>query len=358
MARPSEKAMGKDAGVKSPQSYLYGTSRTFCPEGAADGLCSRPQQNMPFEIDSKASHIAFRTALLAALAAIAGTGYMLFEAQWLRLVLRQLEIPGLPAELEGLSMLHASDLHAGAPGLNSRVIGKFVESARSLSPDVVFLTGDLTDKKKDLSPFIESLVSLEARYGKFACLGNHDHGLRKTVIEDLARRLTGRSPIRKSLKEKKTATVSSMRKLLAQAGVRVLENECATVRIGGHKIQFCGIDDFNYGYADLVSVASQLESGAGLRILLSHSPDVIGEIEPGNFQLVLAGHTHGGQICMPNPHSGKIMLSTSGSRYGEGQFQVDGTVMHVSRGVGTTLVPFRLLSRPEITMIKLKRKTA
>ncbi len=304
---------------------------------------------------NKATHPLLMTAMLGAVTAVAGIGYMLYESQWLRFVHRQLEIPGLPPKLEGLGLLHVSDLHAGAPGLNNRAIGKFVAAARSLSPDVILLTGDLTDKKKDLSPFIEGLASLEARHGKFACLGNHDHGLRKTAIENFARRLAGIGPF-KGPTEKKNATVARMRELLAQAGVRVLENECASVTIGSDIVQLCGIDDFNYGYADLTSVSRQLESRAALRILLSHSPDIIGEIERGNFQLVLAGHTHGGQICVPDLRRGKIMLSTSGSSYGEGQFQVNGTVMHVSRGVGTTLVPLRFMSRPEITLLKLKQE--
>ncbi len=284
---------------------------------------------------------------------VAATGYMLFEAQWLRLVRRQLEVPGLPPGLDGLMVLHASDLHAGAPGFNTRVIRKFIETARSAEPDVILLTGDLTDKKKDLTPFIEGLGSLSARHGKFACLGNHDHGLRKTVIEDFVRRLAGRG-LHRPVTGQKKRTVSTMRGMLAEAGVRLLENECITAKIGSDVVQFCGIDDFNYGYADLVSVAGQLQSSAGLRILLSHSPDVIGELQRGSFQVVLAGHTHGGQICVPNPGSDKIMLSTSGSNYGEGQFQVNGAVMHVSRGVGTTLVPFRFFSRPEITLLELR----
>ena len=88
-------------------------------------------------------------------------------------------------------------------------------------------------------------------------------------------------------------------------------------------------------------------------MLLSHSPDAVNWI-PGNvYDLVLAGHTHGGQICIPHPTRGKILLSTSGSDFGAGLYQINGYPMHVSPGVGTTLLPFRLLSRPEITLLEL-----
>ncbi|MHB1003099.1 MAG: hypothetical protein ACYC1B_04615, partial [Thermoleophilia bacterium] len=78
-----------------------------------------------------------------------------------------------------------------------------------------------------------------------------------------------------------------------------------------------------------------------------------GNMADGDYRLVLAGHTHGGQICLPRP-GGKILLSSSGSDYDDGVYRAGGATMHVSRGVGTTLLPFRLLSRPEITLLVLE----
>ncbi|MEK7818053.1 MAG: hypothetical protein AAB281_07360, partial [Actinomycetota bacterium] len=77
------------------------------------------------------------------------------------------------------------------------------------------------------------------------------------------------------------------------------------------------------------------------------------KLSNGDYHLLLAGHTHGGQICLPHPTRGKILLSTSGSSYGAGLYRPGNTVMHVSPGVGTTLLPFRLLRRPEITLLEL-----
>jgi predicted MPP superfamily phosphohydrolase len=280
---------------------------------------------------------------------------MLFEAQWLQLKRLELRIKDLAPDLYGTSILHVSDLHAGAFGPGGRAIEKFVAAARGLDPDLVLLTGDLTDKKKDLEPIIGLLGEVKARWGKFAVLGNHDHGLRKTVLQDLARRLTGHTPQTANLPDMSevAATVARNRSLLQQADFELLDNECREVSMTEGLVQLCGIDDFQYHCGDLDAVARQLDSNAALRILLSHSPDAVSCISAGEYQLVLAGHTHGGQICLPAP-KGKILLSSSGSEYGDGIYRVGATTMHVSRGVGTTLLPFRLLSRPEITLLKLQ----
>lgn len=280
---------------------------------------------------------------------------MLFEAQWLRPQKRRLVLEGLPPSLAGLKLLHVSDLHAGAPGLNDTAIHKFIAAVPQLEPDLILFTGDMVDKKKDLSPYLDLLSRLEAPLGKLAVLGNHDHGLWKTAIQDTFNRLTGRSRLKKTViaESEVTMTVSRDRRLLERAGIRLLENECVSLDYKGVDIQVCGIDELQYGLADLGRVIAQLDQKAPLRILLSHAPEALLLIGEGDFQLVLAGHTHGGQICLPHPTRGKLPLSYSGSDYADGFHFFPGTAMHVSRGVGTTLVPMRLLSRPEITLLEL-----
>lgn len=293
----------------------------------------------------------------AAAAAAAGTGYMLFEAQWLRLRRMTLPVPGLPASMEGLKLLHLSDLHAGAPGPGRLAISKLVEASRRAQPDIVLFTGDMTDKQKDVRPYLGLLAKIEARHGKFAVLGNHDHGQRKTVFQDLMRRLTGQTGgggRAQVVYENVEHTVNLNRRLLAKAGIRLLENECRLVSLDGRRgsVQVCGIDDLQYGYADLEGMMARVDRAAPLRILLSHSPNAADCISGDEFQLLLAGHTHGGQICVPKP-GGKILLSTSGAGYAVGVYRLPKLTMHVSPGVGTTLLPFRFLSRPEATLLTL-----
>ena len=309
----------------------------------------RPRRRNSFSLAARALRLGIGLGASASV-------YMLFEAQWLRFVHKRLELAGLPAGLSGLRLLHVSDLHAGAPGPNRRAISKFVRAARGSNPDLILYTGDMTDKKKDLRPYLALLSQLDAPLGKFAVLGNHDHGLRKTVVQDLFNRATGRSRIVKRELEpaEVEATVNLNRQLLDRAGIRLLENECVAVDHQDLSIQVCGIDEFQYGLSDLEAVLGEVDQGAALRILLSHAPDVVSRLDGGHFQLVLSGHTHGGQICIPHPSRGKILLSSSGSEYADGLYQFPGTTLHVSRGVGTTLVPFRLLSRPEITLLELE----
>lgn len=281
---------------------------------------------------------------------------MSFEAQWLRLRRRSLPLPGLPAALEGLKLLHVSDLHAGMPGFNDRAINRFVDKAAAVQADLVLFTGDMVNKKKDITPYLELLDRIEARHGKFAVLGNHDHGMRKTVLEDLSRRLTGRSNPRARNEvagENLDETVATARRLLGQAGIRLLDNECVRLQIDGAAVQVCGVDDFQYGYAEMEKTERQVDRSIPLRLLLTHSPDAIDHVISDEYNLLLAGHTHGGQICLPHPTRGRILLSTSGSGFGDGVYRRRGMTMHVSRGVGTTLVPFRLFSRPEITLLEL-----
>ena len=292
--------------------------------------------------------------LLALATGAVGIGYMLFEAQWLRIRRVKLKPSGLPGSLNGLKLLHLSDLHAGAPGPGAMAVDKLVEASKRTRPDIVLFTGDMVDKKRDLRPHLDLLGRIEARYGKFAVLGNHDHGERKNVIRDLAGRLVGRTideSVAKVSAGEVTQTVDLYRQLLAEAGITLLENECAIVEGEGWRVQVCGIDDMQYGHADLAGTEARVDPEVPLRILMSHNPDAANCVTEGKFQLLLAGHTHGGQICIPKP-GGRILLSTSGAEFGEGLYHLHDLTMHVSRGVGTTFLPFRLFSRPEATLLE------
>jgi predicted MPP superfamily phosphohydrolase len=98
---------------------------------------------------------------------------------------------------------------------------------------------------------------------------------------------------------------------------------------------------------------TRVDRSAALRVLLCHFPTVLDRIEPGIFQLVLAGHMHAGQICLPWP-GGRVGLSHWRARYSAGLYQREGTLMHVSPGLGTTFLPFRILARPEATLLVLR----
>jgi predicted MPP superfamily phosphohydrolase len=128
------------------------------------------------------------------------------------------------------------------------------------------------------------------------------------------------------------------------APARLLLDEAETIELRGRKVQIAGVDPRSYrrGRAKPERLA---DPEADLRILLCHYPQVIDRLEPGAFDLVLAGHLHAGQICIPYP-GGKLRLAHVRWTYVEGLYERPGGVLHLSAGLGTTFVPFRFFARP------------
>jgi predicted MPP superfamily phosphohydrolase len=119
------------------------------------------------------------------------------------------------------------------------------------------------------------------------------------------------------------------------------------VDVRGHDVWIAGVDPRSRGREP------RLHQDAALAILLSHFPNVLDRPAAASFDLVLAGHMHDGQICIPYP-GGKLRLAHPSARYTHGLYRRNGTVMHVSPGLGTTFVPFRFCARPEATELVLR----
>jgi uncharacterized protein len=278
------------------------------------------------------------TGLLKAAAALdvaaaLGAAYMLHEAQWVRCVERPLEAPGVAPALDGLVIVQLSDFHAGfRPSLNLRATCKAVGMAVAARPDLVLLTGDFAGGPYGHVALREQLRRLVAAapLGVFGVLGNHDHGHSKAPFV--------------------RATDPG---LVTSCGVRLLTNETATVTRGEAVIQVAGIDDTTGGYDDLPAVLARLDRRPGvLRLLLTHHGKAVLDTEPGDFQQTFAGDTHGGQICLPLPGR-RVMLSDPRAQFAEGPYDVGGRPLYVTRGVGTSLLPFRAFCRPEIVVFRV-----
>ena len=276
-----------------------------------------------------------RAAAALGAAAALSLSYMLYESQWLRVVERDLALADLPPDLEGFTIVQLSDLHAGSrPSFNLRVIRKAVEATRRIAPDLIVITGDLVSGESRLADLYAELRRLPASRGVYAVLGNHDHGHMK-LLKSPAACLSG----------------------LAGAGVRLLSDECVSLAVGDATLQVCGVDDVQHGHGDAARVRAALDRSPGtVRLLLSHYAEVAADLEAGDVALVLSGDTHGGQICVPAPVAGgRIMLSQPRARFREGFYTVGGSLVYVTRGVGTSFLPFRLLCRPEIVVFRLRR---
>src|SRR3954447_17684040 len=246
-----------------------------------------------------------------------------FEAGWVRLRSMHVAIPGLPAELEGLRIVHLSDFHLGFPSRGERAVHRAVRWTAAREPDLVVVTGDLLSRP-GAEPRLRMLLDRLA--GSFAVLGNHDFAL-------------SRDPFSKA------SPVSDL------ASTTVLFDESRTIELRGRRVQIVGVDPRTYQRGR--SRPAQLaDPEADFRILLCHFPDVVDRLPEAAFDLVLAGHLHAGQIVVPY-WGGKIRLAHLRWTYAEGLYRRPGGVLHVSPGLGTTFVPFRFFARPEATELVL-----
>ena len=266
-------------------------------------------------------------ALVAAGGALAGWG--LFEAQWLEAHEVDVPVAGLPGALDGLTILHLSDFHAGSPSLNLRTMRKAISYGVERQPDMVVVTGDIVTHPWGQRAVLEQLARLQPPLGMYGSLGNHDTGetrdpFSRAVIPDD----WGAAPM------------------------QLLRDRSVILEASGVQIEVAGMEPLPWTRGD-ARPAALFTSDAPLRILLAHFPDVVDDLPEAACSLVLAGHLHGGQICLPRP-GGRIRLSHTHWRYLDGVHRVGGTTLVVSRGTGTTLVPFRLLARPEVALLRLR----
>ena len=273
--------------------------------------------------------------LAIALGALGGAaaGWALFESQWVEFNEVDVPIERLPAELDGFRILHLSDFHLGTLSLNGRALRKAVAWAGSREVgrdvDLVAISGDLLSRRRGRDTLTAALAELRSKHGVYAVLGNHD------IAET-------RDPF---------AEASGLTHL---PHATLLLDEGSTVEVRGRRVQVVGVDPSSFAVRrsrpqDLV------DEQADLRILLCHFPDVVRWVPAGTFDLVLAGHLHGGQICFPSPW-GKVHLEHPRALHWEGLYGSPAGMLYVSRGLGTSFVPFRFLARPEVALLTLRAR--
>ncbi len=239
-------------------------------------------------------------------------------------------MPGLPPELDGVRIAHLSDFHFGVPSPGIGAAWKATVWVRERKPDLVAVTGDLLTHPRG-EPMLRRLVRVLPQ-PTFAVLGNHDVAI-------------SRDP---------QATASNLTEL---EPATLLRNQGRILELRGRKIWIAGTDPYlvlrGRPRLDPNELAPPPEVGADFSILLCHYPRVLDLLEPGRFDLVLAGHLHDGQICLPYP-GGKILLAHPTAQYTSGVYRSAAATMHVSPGLGTTFVPFRFAARPEATELTLR----
>lgn len=247
------------------------------------------------------------------------------EMTRLSVTAKSLALASLDSRLENLTIAHLSDLHF--TGKLTRAYFDFViDRVNEMQADVVIITGDIVDTDECIAWIPETLGRLQARCGKFFILGNHD---------------------------KRVTDVPALRRTIADCGFIDLGSRCEHVTIDGCEVLLAGTERPWFGAPPDVPPRSVSREGTPiLRILLSHSPDQIPWARRHDFDLMLAGHTHGGQIRLPI--IGPIVApSHFGVKYASGVFYESPTLVHVSRGV-SGLDPIRINCPPEVTKITLR----
>lgn len=246
-----------------------------------------------------------------------------FEAGWLRRRVVEVAIPGLPSALAGVRIAHLSDFHLGPPSRGRIATERAVAWVEARRPDLVCVTGDLVShpRGEDL------LRTLLRRLGcPYVVLGNHDIALTRDPFS-------------------RNAELEDLREAV------LLRDEVVSVELRGVTVAIGGVDPDTFQQR-VARPADLARGSADLRILLCHFPDVVRLLPPGAFHLILAGHLHAGQIVIPYP-GGRITLAHPRARLVEGVHRLPVGTLHVSPGLGTTLVPFRFFARPEVTELVL-----
>jgi hypothetical protein len=249
-----------------------------------------------------------------------------FEAGWLRCRVLEVELEGLPPELDGLRIAHLSDLHLGVPSRGRRAVEDAVAWVVERRPDIVCVTGDLVSRHAGM-PVLERL--LDELGPCFVVLGNHDFA-------------DSRDPFSQRIDP---AAIDALE------GVTLLGDESVDLEHRDQRVQIVGVDPQSYAARE-AHPDELADPAARLRILLCHFPDIVRRI-PDSFHLILSGHLHAGQIVVPFP-GGKLRLAHLRARDVEGVYRYGASALHVSPGLGTTFVPFRFFARPEVTELVVR----
>ena len=297
---------------------------------------------------------------LGALAGAAGLGYAAgYEVR--AFTLRRVDVPVLPAGSRPLRVLHLSDLHL-TPHQAHKLA--WLDSLSRLEPDLVVNTGDNLAHPGSVEPLLAALGRLRDVPGVFV-FGSNDYFAP-----------TLRNPVRYLLPDDGKRNIRSpqlpwkdLRAAVVAAGWLDLTNTAARVTGGGHRLAFVGVDDPHLEYDDLAAVAGPAPRDADLRIGVTHAPylRVLDQFATDGYEMVFAGHTHGGQLCLPI--KGALVtncdLDTARAK-GLHRHPADSrpdepgsSWLHVSAGAGTSpYAPVRFCCRPEATLLTLVPRTA
>lgn len=242
---------------------------------------------------------------------------------------------------ETLRAVLVSDFHLG-PYKKAGFVERAVSKINAQKPDIIFIAGDFVYNDISQIQYTDPLKKLEAPLGIFAVLGNHDYGEGGPGM----------------ILQKGDARVKAVHEKLETLGIRVLVNDFYDIKKGEKNLILFGVDDVWSGRAEILEVAGSFDA----KLILSHNPDIIHKAVRHGVNLVLAGHTHGGQIRLPGIGSVPDIPDELGRAYDRGLFQQAepqrgyfmNTQLFITSGLGEMGPRARLLTPPEIVVLEIK----
>lgn len=233
----------------------------------------------------------------------------------------------LPQSFHGLKLVHFTDLHYGRT-VHEKELKNIVDKINYLKPDIVVFTGDLVDKDTDVTDEVKNILikylsMIDVTIDKYAVSGNHDYinNHYTTIMEN--------------------------------SGFILLNNSYDIVYNGDYKPIFIGgIDTVTYKKHDINSTMSYFNDTNNdlFKIVIVHEPDIIDELTNYNINLVLAGHSHNGQVTIP--FIGAIITPSLAKNYYAPYYKVNSTDLYISSGIGTSNLDFRLFNKPSINFYR------
>jgi uncharacterized protein len=242
-------------------------------------------------------------------------------------VYKSVRIRNLPEKLKGFRIAMISDIHSG-PFMSKADIEPYVTRINSLKPDVILLPGDfIQNRDEEIEVVCETFRHLRAPYGVYGSTGNHDY----------------------------FADADHVSRELQLAGVNMLRNEHRIIDPNGEKLALIGIDDVRSGHPfhALFRQAARGLDPSIPNVLLCHKPYYMDEAAELGLDLMVSGHTHGGQIVLARVFNSVITPAALISGYIEGLYRLDATQMYITRGIGMVGIPIRINCPPEISILTL-----
>lgn len=277
----------------------------------------------------------FIKRMTAGIAGFVGIGALGYSYAWYiepRLLSRQMyviEHPKVPRAFHNFKILQFSDTHLGFH-YDLEQLEKLVRKINEEEPDLLLFTGDLVDEPQTypFSPrLVDVLKKLHASKGKYWIYGNHDHGGYGT---------------------------EKIQQVMDASGFQLLQNEHRSIKNGNASFTLAGLDDVMLGKPDIARALYGADEEL-FTLLMVHEPDVADRFTDRAVDIQLSGHSHGGQVQLPL--IGHLITPPYADKYVEGHYSITQTFdLYVSRGIGTTRLPYRFLCRPEYSVFQLKHK--